>query len=140
MAKSSGRKEKLKQLIENLSDDKVEALTDQLVNSIEGEHPGTYRLFGDTDPHDIELSKVINKPGGLGGSPPPEAFDRDDFVSPKLWAEKVVEVARAIGAEVPSKVFYKGQVYDVNITPATPSPRKGIPGTPETIEAEKNIF
>ena len=145
MAESSARKDKLKQLIDNLSDQQADALSDQLVNSQEEEHPGTYKFWGDADPSGIELSPSVTAPG-VRGNPGVETR-RSSMRNAQAWAQKVVEVARAHSRSDPNKVWYGNKLYDIEITPAVPAvpgnKRKGIPASPavpEQIDVVENVF
>jgi len=134
MAESSARKEKLKQLIENLSDEQADIFAEQLTNRQAEEHPGTYKLFGDANPADVELRKNV-------GARPGRGYRRELMLSPTVWAEKVVEVARELGQDDPSKVYFNNKIYDIIITPAVPgNPRQGIPSQPETINTQESVF
>lgn len=138
MVQSSDRKEKLKQLIESLSDEKVEALTDQLVNSMQGEYPNTYKLYGDTDPSEIKLDKTATIP--RQGATSAVNYNRDSHLTPLAWAESLVDVAESTGGKPPSHFYWKGKIYSLSTVDATPSPRRGVPGTPAQTIIEENIF
>ena len=145
MAESSARKDKLKQLIDNLSDQQADALSDQLVNSQEEEHPGTYKFFGDADPAGIELGESVTAPG-IKGHAGIETH-RSSMLNAQAWAQKVVEVARLHNRSDPNKVWYGNKLYDMEITPAVPAvpanKRKKTPGSPavpEQIDVVENVF
>lgn len=132
MVESSARKDKLKQLIENLTDEQADSLAEQLTNRQATEHPGTYKLYGDTEPSDVYDKPIVKYPGS--------EFHMQTTLDPDTWAQHVVDLYKILDKEMPERIVFKGKVYDLSHTPATRSPRPGVPGTPEVVETNESIF
>jgi hypothetical protein len=132
------RRDRLKAMIEALDSMQLAELEEKMVNKSKETEP-SYQNFGDTDPRDINMEKLISYSSGG----PATIYDRDNYPPerPWLWAEKVVETFRAKDEDIPEKIRVGNKIYDIVIIPAVlGNPARGIAPQDEQITAVESKF
>ena len=107
------KREKLKKMIEGLDSKGMDRAMDAVMNYGGG---STYKMFGDTDPKDIDFTKEyksdgattvpkasLEKAGGGGGG-------KSNAIQ---WANLLIDSANKMGVEPPEKFWFDGDVYSV---------------------------
>ena len=86
---ASPRKEKLKQMIEGMSDDKAAQLDYYMSNM---GPQGEYHKYGDVQPHDVDMQATIP---GYESDHPRQGFDKTaEAMTAQAWAEHLVLIAQ----------------------------------------------
>jgi hypothetical protein len=107
------KREKLKKMIEGLDSKGMDRAMDAVMNYGGG---STYKMFGDTDPKDIDFTKEyksdgattvpkasLEKAGGGGGG-------KSNAIQ---WANLLIDSANKMGVEPPEKFWFDGDVYSL---------------------------